>query len=168
MTARAISFRRLLTRLTALAALSASPAVAAPAPATAACDQDCEDELDADRVLELHDATPDAAADLGRGLALALGRMRPLGATHLVATWALAPDPVRRLAVATALEWTFPVVGDGLAIDHLSRDVDPKIRMAAARAAWARRTTLHDVAVLARLVEDPDPDVRAIARAAVL
>jgi len=169
-----VSLRRLLSKLTALA-LSTSAAAAGAAPiATAAdpppCDKDCEDELDPELAIDLHDApraeAGEAANALGRGLALALGRMRPLGATHLLATWALAPDPMRRLALANALEWTFPIVGDTLAIDHLSRDPDPKIRMAAARAAWARRTALADATVLARLVDDSDPDVRAVAMSA--
>ena len=96
-------------------------------------------------------------------LALALGRLRPLEATHLASSWALADDPVRRSAVANALEWMFPLVGDDLVLDHLSRDRDPKIRFACARAAWVRRSTGGDHGVLDRLADDPDPEVRAIA-----
>jgi hypothetical protein len=51
-------------------------------------------------------------------------------------------------------------------IDHLSRDDDPAIRAAAARAAWARRQTGGDTGVLARLSHDPDPQVRAVAASA--
>jgi hypothetical protein len=103
---------------------------------------------------------------IGRSLALAIARMRPLDATQLVATWALSEDPVRRLAVAYSLEWTFRLVGDSLVLDHLSRDSDPVIRVAVARAAWMRRPTGGDAGVLARLVEDPDAGVRAVARRA--
>ena len=92
-------------------------------------------------------------------------RMRTFGvstATHLAATWSLSDDPLRRLAVAHALEWTFPLVGDALVIDHLSRDADPQVRAASARAAWARRPG-GDPGVLARLSLDPDPAVREVA-----
>jgi hypothetical protein len=114
----------------------------------------------------LDGATAADGLALGRGLALTLGEMRPLWATHLATTWALSPDPVRRAAVACALEWAFPLVGDAVIIDHLSRDADPQIRAACARAAWIRRTTGGDPGVLARLVDDPDPEVRAVVRRA--
>jgi hypothetical protein len=91
--------------------------------------------------------------------------MRPITATHLAATWALSDDPVRRLALAHALEWAFPLVGDGMVLDHLSRDADPAVRVAVARAAWVRRAGRHGDgdAILARLADDPDPSVRAVA-----
>ena len=172
-----VSLRRLLSKLTALAlsTSAAGPATGEPVRELAgqgtegtvdtvdADDSDLDASLQIDR--EQFDAQ-DAASALGRSLALALGGMRPLSATYLAATWTLSSDPVRRLAVAHALEWTFPLVGDALVIDHLSRDPDPKIRMAAARAAWARRTALADATVLARLVDDSDPDVRAVAMSA--
>ncbi|HEU0029061.1 MAG TPA: hypothetical protein VFQ53_00420 [Kofleriaceae bacterium] len=169
-----VSLRRLLSKLTALA-LSTSAIGAAGAATTAPrlvttrngddaeLDADLERDDDIDR--EQLDAQ-DAAAALGRGLALALGEVRPLTATQLAATWSLSNDPLRRLALAYALEWTFPLVGDGLVIDHLSRDADPAIRAAAARAAWIRRRSGGDPGVLDRLADDPDPQVRAIARAA--
>ncbi len=173
-----IPFRRLLSRLTALA-LSTSAVAAAAAPPdpvaatrgtqTADLDDD-DDDADLDAELTIIDNPcvdrADAALALGRGLALALHAMRPLSATHLVTSWALADEPMRRLAVAHALEWIFPVLGDGVAIDHLAHDADPAIRLAAARAAWARRTMGGDMGVLARLVEDPDLDVRAVAMSA--
>ena len=56
----------------------------------------------------------------------------------------------------------FPLVGDALVIDHLSRDADPQVRAASARAAWARRPG-GDPGVLARLSADPDPEVREVA-----
>jgi hypothetical protein len=158
-----ISLRRLLSKLTVLA-LSAAPAVAnadAPVVSQSAFD---DADLDADVPIDREHIDPrDAATVLGRTLARALGEMRPLAATHLAATWALADDPVRRAAIANALEWAFPLVGDVIVIDHLSRDPDPMIRAATARAAWVRRASGADQGVLARLADDPDPEVRAIA-----
>lgn len=155
--AMTISLRRLLGKLTALALSTAAPA---SAHATVADD---DVELDATLTLDReHLDTRDAGLTLGRGLALAIHEMRPLSATHLAATWALSEDPVRRLALAHALEWAFPLVGDAMVLDHLSRDTDPQVRAATARAAWARR----DHTLLGRLVDDPDPDVRAIAATA--
>lgn len=153
-----VSLRALVARLATLA-IATTPVGAAAA--TVDClDKDAELEIDRGA------ATPREAGDtLGRSLAEALSELRPLHATQLVASWALSPDPVRRLAVANSLEWTFPLVGDALAIDHLSRDDDPTVRAAAARAAWARRDSGGDGGVLARLAADPDPTVRAIAHA---
>jgi len=167
-----VSLRRLLSRLAAVA-LSTSAAGAAAAdpnrepPAREdRIGNDLEDsdgELDASLPIDPGQLEArDAAAALGRSLALALGELRPLTATHLAATWSLSDDPLRRLAVAHALEWTFPLVGDALVIDHLSRDTDPQVRAASARAAWARRPG-GDPGVLARLSLDPDPEVRDVA-----
>ena len=169
-----VSLRNLLSKLTAIAALStpaagASAAAGAPAeparepPALDADDTDLDAALQIDR--EQLDA-PSAAAALGRSLALALAEVRPLSATYLAASWSLSGDPLRRHAVAHALEWAFPLVGDALVIDHLSHDADPAIRAAVARAAWARRHTGGDPGVLARLSRDPDPAVRAVAASA--
>jgi hypothetical protein len=167
-----VSLRRLLSRLAALALSTSSatsfigPAAAAPPEAGDAADIDVdEDDADLDASLPIDREqleARDAAAALGRSLALALGELRPLTATHLAATWSLSSDPLRRLAVAHALEWTFPLVGDALVIDHLSRDADPQVRAASARAAWARRPG-GDPGVLARLSLDPDPEVREVA-----
>ena len=172
-----VSLRRLLSKLTALALSTSAvgPAAAEPArdaggpagaPAGAPIERDVEDgdaDLDANLPIDREQLEArDAAAALGRSLALALGELRPLTATHLAATWSLSGDPLRRLAVAHALEWTFPLVGDALVIDHLSRDVDPQVRAASARAAWARRPG-GDPGVLARLSLDPDPEVREVA-----
>jgi hypothetical protein len=159
-----ISLRRLLSKLTVLA-LTAAPAVASaqrPVNAQSAF----EDDADLDPSLSIdreHLDCGDAATMLGRSLAHALTEMRPLAATHLAATWALAGDPLRRAAIAYALEWAFPLVGDSLVLDHLSYDPEASIRAATARAAWVRRATGGDLGVLARLADDPDPDVRAIA-----
>lgn len=164
-----VPLRRLLSKLTAIAlSTSAVGPAAAAEPSAEDVGRDAEDvELDADVTIERDAADPrDAAAALGRSLALALGELRPLSATHLVATWSLSDDPLRRLAVAHALAWTFPLVGDALVIDHLSRDGEPAIRAASARAAWARRPTGGDLGVLARLSHDPDPRVREVASSA--
>jgi hypothetical protein len=153
-----ISLQRLLSKLAILAA-TASPALAAPS------DQAipdpvlvCDGFIDAEHV-----DRQDAAALLGRNLAIALERMRPLEATHVASNWALSPDSLRRVGIARALEWAFPLVGDDLVIDHLSHDPDPAIRAACARAAWIRRATGGDPGVLDRLASDPDEAVRAIA-----
>ena len=153
-----VSLRRLLTALTLTTTTVASAATPGVCDGPQ-CQDLCGDQpIDTGSVDEL-----DAAATLGRGLALALSEMRPLGATQLASSWALSEVPMRRLAVAHALEWTFKLVGDDLIIDHLSRDDDPQIRREAARAAWVRRAAGGDPGVLARLADDPDPAVRAVA-----
>jgi hypothetical protein len=158
-----ISFRRLLSKLTALAIAGAPTAGANAAVNSTDTDRnECADKgtsshehLDAHAVSHEH-------LD-GRVLAHAIAEMSPLAATHLATTWALSDDPLRRGAIAHALEWSFPLFGDGAVIEHLSQDPDPTIRAACARAAWARRTAGGDHGVLDRLAHDPDPDVRAIA-----
>lgn len=154
---RKISLVRLLSKLAILAGI-ATPAVAAtdrvvPDPLLVS-----EGFIDREHVDER-----DAAALLGRNLAIALQRMEPIEATHITSAWALSPDPMRRIGVARALEWQFPLVGDRVVIDHLSRDPDPAIRVACARAAWVRRATGGDPGVLDRLAMDVDPAVRAVA-----
>jgi hypothetical protein len=160
-----VSLRRLLSKLTALA-LSASPGIVGAANSPIGSDFAAGDrELDDDAPIDREHLDPHAAAAaLARGLALALAELRPLSATQLAAGWALSQDPLRRQAIANALEWTFPLVGDGLVLDHLSRDPDPAIRVAIARAAWIRRPLGSDAGVLDRLAGDPDPAVRAAAR----
>lgn len=162
---RSLPLRSLLSRLTAFAltAGAAAPAYAVPAPSP--CRIDCG--LDDDTPIDPENLAPSEAGSLlGRSLALALIEARPIAATQLAATWATSDDTTRRLAVAHSLEWSFPLVGAALVIDHLSRDADATIRAAAARAAWARRSSGGDDGVLARLVDDPDPAVRAIATSA--
>lgn len=155
---RKISLMRLLSKLAILAA-TASPAFASPN------DRVVPDPLlVADGFIDReHVDAQDAAALLGRNLAIALSRMEPLEATHIASQWALSPDPLRRIGVARSLEWQFPLVGDAVVIDHLSRDPDPAIRVSCARAAWIRRATGGDPGVLDRLAHDVDPDVRAAA-----
>jgi len=164
---RHISLRRLLSKLTVLA-LSASPLASAatvskgntPRIRIEEDDIDLEDDSPIDRE---HVGEHDAAIMLGRGLATALSELPALDAIHLATTWALSEDHVRRTAVARSLEWMFPLVGDSIIIDHLSRDADPEIRAATARAAWIRRSTGGDPGVLERLTHDSDPEVRSIA-----
>jgi hypothetical protein len=129
-------------------------------------DDDCD--LDGDATIDRGQVDPhDAVGMLGRSLAHALGELSPIAATHLATTWALSDDPLRRAAVASALEWTFPLFGDAVVIQHLAGDPDPAIRTACARAAWVRRPSGGDRGVLARLAEDPDASVRAVARSAL-
>lgn len=157
---RVISLRHLVARLVLLAvSASAVAAGASPSPAMQAAIDD--DELDPDLAIDREQLDPrDAATLLGQSLARALAELEPLSATHLAATWALSGDPLRRIAIARALDGAFPLLGDDVVLDHLSRDPEPAIRGAAARAASVRRTASG---VLARLADDPDPDVRSIA-----
>jgi len=99
-------------------------------------------------------------------LALSLERMKPLPATHVACRWALSPAPEVRHTLASALEWTFRLVGDSIIVDHLARDPSPVIRVSAVRAAWSRRPTIGDD-VLLRATDDPDAQVREIARLAL-
>jgi len=156
---RKISLQRLLSKLAVIALATSSPALASPN------DQVKPDaELVAGGFIDAGSVdTRDAAALLGRGLAVALDGMKPLDATHLASSWATSPDPMRRLGIARALEWSFPLVGDALVIEHLSHDSDPHVRAACARAAWIRRGIGGDLGVLDRLSRDPDPMVAAIA-----
>jgi hypothetical protein len=161
-----IPLRRLLSKLTVLA-LSASPGVAV---AQVAAPPPCSDDvdLDADGSIDRDNVDPrDAAAMLGRTLANALSEVAPLSATHLATSWALSEDPLRRAAIANALEWQFTLFGDVAIVEHLANDPDPTIRAAIARAAWVRRGSGVHYDVLRRLVDDADPEVRAIARRAL-
>ncbi|MFT3692470.1 MAG: hypothetical protein QM831_04965 [Kofleriaceae bacterium] len=154
---RRVSLRRLLSKLTVLALSTAAPTAVLASPARA----QIEEELDDDSPIDREHVDPrDAAAMLGRSLATALSELPALDGIHLATTWALSEDPLRRLAVARSLEWTFTLMCDATIIDHLSGDADPAIRAAAARAAWVRRVS---PAVLDRLAGDSDADVRSIA-----
>ncbi|HEY5925728.1 MAG TPA: hypothetical protein VIV11_28775 [Kofleriaceae bacterium] len=148
-----------MSKLAVIALATSSPALTSPN------DQVAPDaELVADGFIDAGNVDKqDAAALLGRGLAIALDGMKPIDATHLASSWAVSPDPMRRLGIARALEWSFPLIGDGLVIEHLSRDPDPAVRAACARAAWIRRAVGGDLGVLDRLARDPVPEVAAIA-----
>ncbi|MBS1124464.1 MAG: hypothetical protein H6Q90_6692, partial [Deltaproteobacteria bacterium] len=113
-----VSLRRLLSRLAAIALSTTAVGATRADPAQVQSERgepDAEVELTADLPIDPDFIDPpDAAAALGRSLALAIARMRPIEATHLVATWAMSEDPMRRLAVAHSLEWQFKLVGDGM------------------------------------------------------
>jgi hypothetical protein len=103
-----------------------------------------------------------AAETDGHALAIRLQHAHPLDATRIAATDATATTPETRRAIADALTWSFPLVGDALIIDHLAGDPDPEVRLAAARAAHARRAT-GGLAILERLTHDSDAAVREAA-----
>jgi hypothetical protein len=169
--------RRLLGRLTA-----ASLGVAAPGAADAAVPVDsmtrggaATPDFDVDDDRPSHLRTSDDLGDddgdprhvaAAHWLAVSLERMSPLAQTYTACRWALSDDPEQRVTLAGALEWTFHLLGDSIIVDHLSRDVEPRVRAAAARAAWARHTSGVGADVLARLAADPEPEVREIARLA--
>ena len=143
--------RRLIGRLTA-ATLGASAAAASTAQAAAtAAAADIDD-----------DPRHETAA---HWLAISLEQMAPLPATYTACQWALSPDAAQRATIATALERSFRLVGDSVILDHLSRDPSTEIRLAVARAAWLRRPAVADE-VLARLADDPSPEVREVAQLA--
>lgn len=136
-----LNLRSILSRLTAFAIYAGSAAPAAAATAAAApADADCvECDLEDDTPIDRGGLDPDQAAEvIGRSLAMALKEARPLAATQVASTWATSADPLRRLAVAHALEWKFRLVGDDLILDHLAQDGEPTVKQAATRAAWAR------------------------------
>jgi hypothetical protein len=118
-----ISLKRTLAKLAVLA-LSASPAGASTSDS-----DDCE--LDASVPIDRGAlASRQAASLLGTSLGDALAELPPLDATHLVTTWALSPDRLRRLALIDALARVQPL-GARTAIDHLARDPDPEVAAAA-------------------------------------
>ena len=119
------SLKRTLAKLAVLA-MSASPAAAAPGTT------DCNDcELDASNPIDRDGVDPRVAGTLlGNRLADALAEMKPLDATHLVTTWALSTDRLRRFAVVTALARVAPL-GTRSVLAHLALDPDPDIRAAA-------------------------------------
>ncbi len=118
------SLKRILAKLAVLA-MSASPAAADPV----AADDDCE--LDASNPIDRGQVDPRVAGTLlGNSLADALAEMPPLEATHLLTTWALSTDRLRRFAVVTALARVAPL-GTRSVLAHLVLDPDPDIRAAA-------------------------------------
>jgi hypothetical protein len=137
-----LNLRSMLSRLTAFAIYAGS--AAAPAAAATAVEApeeaDCaECGLEDDTPIDRQGLDADQAAEvIGRSLAMALKEARPLAATQVASTWAVSADPLRRLAVAHALEWKFRLVGDDLILDHLVQDPEPSVQSAATRAAWAR------------------------------
>lgn len=104
---------------------------------------------------------------VARELAARLAELPPLRAMGAAADLALSPERPERLAIAGALAWEFPLVGDRTVLDHLSRDPSSDVRAATARAAWMRRSSQLDTDVLRRLLGDDDPDVRNAAWLAI-
>lgn len=158
------ALRRLLRSLLfAGAGVAATPASAdVPQPGDAEADTD-EVVLDVvDAALELAGDPPDPRAG-GHALAIVLEHLAPLDATRTAATAALSSRPEVRCALGEALSWQFSLVGAGLVVEHLAKDPVPAVRVAAARAAHARR--FH--AVLAALARDEDPTVRDVAHLAL-
>jgi hypothetical protein len=136
-----LNLRSMLSRLTAFAIYAGSAAAPAVAATTVeAPEPDCvECGLEDDTPIDRQGLDPEQAAEvIGRSLAMALKEARPLAATQVASTWAISADPLRRLAVAHALEWKFRLVGDDLILDHLAQDAEPSVQSAATRAAWAR------------------------------
>jgi hypothetical protein len=110
-------------------------------------------------------ADPLDAATGGYTLAILLEHMDPFDATRTAAAGALSDRVEVRRALGEALTWIFPLLGDDVVIDHLSRDADVEVRFAAVRAAHARLAPGDDTGVLARLCDD---DSSFVAHAAVL
>lgn len=127
-------------------------------------ERDPDDDI-VDETVELMASadTPEQAAHV---LAIALELMTPMDATRAAATIALQPAAATRRALAEALGWVFPLVGDDVVLEHLAGDADPDVGFAVARAAHARRPSLGDE-LLGRLVADPDPRVAHTARFAL-
>ncbi|MEO6776468.1 MAG: hypothetical protein ABI467_26220 [Kofleriaceae bacterium] len=162
---RRISLRRLLSRLTVLVLSGTPVAYAATAPNAPRLRGDDLDDQDLDETpIDREEVgRNEAAALLGRNMAMALSQLPALDAIHLATSWAISEDPIRRAAIARSLEWTFPLLADSVIIEHLSHDPDPATRAAAARAAWVRRASGGDEGVLDRLAHDPDLEVRSVA-----
>ena len=96
---RKLPLRRLLSKL-AVIALATSSAQASP------IEQAVPDpELVTEAFIDPGNVdTREAAALLGRGLAIALEHFEPIEATNVATRWALSPDPMRRVGVARALD----------------------------------------------------------------
>ncbi len=161
------AMRRLITQL--VVATLGVPAAALAAGADPEADLRDSAEPDDDEVAAaLHLATGDSGGAGAHALAILFDHMRPIDATRAAATAALSPRVEVRAALGEALTWCFPLLGDSVVIDHLSRDPETRVRLAAARAAHARRTVIADPALLERLCADPEPSVRDAARLALL
>lgn len=72
-------------------------------------------------------------------LAVGLEQLPPLEATAVACEWALSDRADQRLALARALGWAFPLLGDGSVLAHLARDPDPHVQLAAEAAMHVRR-----------------------------
>lgn len=151
------SWARLRAILSRVTVATVATTGAAAATATAATTEPAEDRS----------TSPALQETVARELAARLSQLPPLRAMGAAADLALSPEEPERLAIAGALAWEFPLVGDRTVIEHLSRDPAAHVRAAAARAAWLRRSNQLDTEVLRRLLGDDDPDVRNAAWLAV-
>ena len=73
-------------------------------------------------------------ARAGETIAEILGHLSPLARTHTVCAWAASPHRSLRLAVAASAPHTPYTVGLASAVDVLTRDHDPEVKLAAAAA----------------------------------
>lgn len=132
------SLDRLLARFLLAGAVAASAdATAAPRDDVPVVDQELDDES-VGRAVEVLASSADpvaAACELGA----MLERMSPFDATRTAAIAAVSRSVSVRRALAEALVSRFPLVGDDLVLDQLSRDPDPRVRTSASRAADIRR-----------------------------
>jgi HEAT repeat protein len=101
------------------------------------------------------------------GLARAIERASAPERIDLVCTWALSEDRDERLALARALTWSTPVFVADLVLEQLAEDDSIAVR-AAALAAVAKH--FHEdssayVRIVSKCLEDPDTNVRKLARA---
>lgn len=151
--------RAILSRVTVATIATTSTAAAAAEPAADVASAPAGEH---DRA-----TSPAMQEVIARELAARLAHLPPLRAMGAAADLALSPEAPERLAIAGALAWKFPLVGDQTMIEHLSRDPAANVRAAAARAAWLRRSNHLDTEVLRRLLGDDDPDVRNAAWLAV-
>ena len=117
-----ISLRRLL----AVLALSGSPGVAAATPPTPW--GHAPSSTRTSRSIASTSMPNDAAAMLGRQLAHTLGEQQSARRDTPRVDVGADADALRRIAIAHALEWAFPLVGDDIVLDHLSHDANPKVR----------------------------------------
>ncbi len=132
------SLNRLLARFLFAGAVAASAdATAMPREDAALVDEELDDDAVA-RAIEAMAAGTDpavAACQLGA----LLENASPFDATRTAAIAAVSRSVTVRRALAEALISRFPLVGDGLVLDELSSDADPRVRAAAVRAATLRR-----------------------------
>jgi len=113
-----------------------------------------------------HDVSSRVRAEVGRSLASMLAAAPPLDRPAIVGRWTLATRASERAAIARALQSRTPVFVSDLALEELSTDPDPSVRVASARA-MARR--IHEAPdayarTLSRLADDIDPRVERTAR----
>ena len=155
-----VSLRRLLAKLTALA-LSTSAVRACVRRHKRRDRQSATDDLDLDDDVPIdreHVDPVDAAVALGRSLALALGAMRPARRHPHRGDLGRVAGSGAAARVAHALEWAFPLVGDAVVIDHLSRDRGPRDPgRCGTRRVDPAAPAGGDLDVLDRLADDPDP-----------